>query len=158
MSAAASPATRPLQLNPEFDHYSYPAAVSIDAHSGHPGHTTDQQDAIVVVFRGRLLSAEPGFKEELRASNFQGDVDSVGYRKRLDTLTLLRFLRATKWIVDDAVKKYVLEIMMFYSCSALRLIGQIRFESSSQLLAFFFCAYMSSSVLCPEDVSTNIYF
>lgn len=146
---AASTPNRELRLNPEFDHYDYPATVSIDAHPGYPGHTTEEQDAIVEVLRHELLAAEPKFKAELRDdANFQGDVDSVDYRKRLDTLTLLRFLRATKWNIPDAKTKYVdvcQTILLFF----------LHFPSSIRL--FLVLGSLHIRTLWCGDVSTNIF-
>lgn len=56
--------------------YDYPA-VSHNKSSGHPGHTTPEQDAAVVQLRAEL--------------------EKEGYTERLDTHTLLRFLRARKF-------------------------------------------------------------
>jgi hypothetical protein len=55
--------------------------------SGHPGHTTPEQDAQVFQLRSIL--------------------EGLGYTERLDTLTLLRFLRARKFNVENARAMYV---------------------------------------------------
>lgn len=66
-------------LDPKYDsHLDFPTVAPV-AQSGHPGHTTPEQDAAVV---------------ELRSS-----LEADGYKERLDTLTLLRFLRARKFQV-----------------------------------------------------------
>lgn len=82
MSARPSkeaPRTNPhLDLDPEYDDYDYPTTAP-ETQSGHPGHTTKEQDAQVHQLRGMLKQA--------------------GYSDRLDTLTLLRFLRARKFDV-----------------------------------------------------------
>lgn len=78
MSAPDNPG---MDLDPKYDHYDYPI-TSPEAKSGHPGHTTKEQDAAVHQLRMML--------------------ESEGYTKRLDTLTLLRFLRARKFHVDMA--------------------------------------------------------
>jgi hypothetical protein len=57
------------ELDPKYDHYDYPT-VSPNAQSGHPGHTTPQQDAQVFQLR-MMLEAE-------------------GYTDRLDTLTMVK--------------------------------------------------------------------
>jgi len=55
--------------------------------NGHPGYTTDMQDAQVHQLRAML--------------------EQEGYKERLDTLTLLRFLRARKFDVQLAKKMFV---------------------------------------------------
>lgn len=65
------------------DHYDFPI-ISPNNQSGHPGHTTKEQDAAVHQFRMLL--------------------EQAGYTKNLDTLTLLRFLRARKFDVQAAKK------------------------------------------------------
>lgn len=69
------------ELDPEFDHYDFPT-VSPTNQTGHPGHTTKEQDAAVHQLRMMLQSA--------------------GYRERLDTLTMLRFLRARKFNAEQS--------------------------------------------------------
>jgi hypothetical protein len=67
-------------LDPKYDsHLDFPT-VAPTAQSGHPGHTTKEQDAAVHQLRS-MLEAE-------------------GYKERLDTLTMLRFLRARKFQVE----------------------------------------------------------
>jgi hypothetical protein len=68
-----------MQLDPKYDDYDYPT-TSPESAPGHPGHTTKEQDAQVFQLRS-MLEAE-------------------GYKDRLDTLTLLRFLRARKFNVE----------------------------------------------------------
>jgi hypothetical protein len=68
-----------LQLDPKYDDYDYPTTAP-EVQSGHPGHTTKEQDAQVFQLRS-MLEAE-------------------GYTERLDTLTLLGFLRARKFDVN----------------------------------------------------------
>lgn len=70
-----------MELDPKYDHYDYPTTAPT-AQSGHPGHTTKEQDAQVHQFRMQL--------------------EQEGYTDRLDTLTLLRFLRARKFQVPAA--------------------------------------------------------
>ncbi|APA14359.1 hypothetical protein SS1G_11820 [Sclerotinia sclerotiorum 1980 UF-70] len=81
--AAANPS---VNLNPKYDHYDFPT-TSPTAQSGHPGHTTPEQDAQV---------------EQLRLK-----LEAAGFTERLDTLTLLRFLRARKFDVPLAEKMFV---------------------------------------------------
>lgn len=78
-----------LPTDPKYDQYDFPTTAP-EAQPGHPGHTTPEQDAKV---------------HQLRA-----ELEKLGYTKRLDTLTLLRFLRARKFDVEAAKAMYVLEI------------------------------------------------
>lgn len=57
-----------MQLNPTYDHYEYPT-TSPNVQSGHPGHTTKEQDAHVSQLRTQLAQA--------------------GYKERLDTLSMV---------------------------------------------------------------------
>jgi hypothetical protein len=63
--AAANPS---LALDPKHDHYDYPTTAP-NAQTGHPGHTTPEQDAQVSQLRMKL--------------------EQDGYTERLDTLTLV---------------------------------------------------------------------
>lgn len=56
-------------LDPKYDHYDYPTITPTNQ-SGHPGHTTPEQDAQVHQLRAML--------------------EQAGYHDRLDTLTLVR--------------------------------------------------------------------
>ena len=56
------------QLDPKYDDYDYPT-TSPEGGSGHPGHTTPQQDAQV---------------HQLRMS-----LEQLGYKERLDTLSMV---------------------------------------------------------------------
>lgn len=58
-----------MELDPKYDHYDFPT-TSPNAQSGHPGHTTPEQDA--QVFQLRMM------------------LEAAGYKDRLDTLTLVR--------------------------------------------------------------------
>ncbi|KAL2854346.1 CRAL-TRIO domain-containing protein [Aspergillus pseudoustus] len=71
----ATPAEKPAS---KYDDYDYPTTAP-EAQPGHPGHTTPEQDAKV---------------DQLRS-----ELEQEGYVERLDTLTLLRFLRARKFDV-----------------------------------------------------------
>ncbi|KAI9831198.1 MAG: cytosolic factor, phosphatidylinositol/phosphatidylcholine transfer protein [Phylliscum demangeonii] len=82
---ASATATSKLTLDPKYDDYDYPT-TSPEVQSGHPGHTTEQQEAQVHQLRMVL--------------------ESQGYTERLDTLTLLRFLRARKFHVDLAKQMF----------------------------------------------------
>ena len=82
--SAANPT---MELDPKYDHYDYPI-TSPEPKPGHPGHTTKEQDAAVHQLRMML--------------------ETEGYSKRLDTLTLLRFLRARKFSVEASKQMYVL--------------------------------------------------
>ncbi|OJD09859.1 hypothetical protein ACJ73_10050, partial [Blastomyces percursus] len=79
--AAAPTPSHPITLDPKHDNYDFPTTAP-DAQSGHPGHTTPEQDAQVYQLRTML--------------------EQLGYTERLDTLTLLRFLRARKFDVEAA--------------------------------------------------------
>lgn len=82
---AAAPAHE-LKLDPKYDHYDYPTVAPV-AQNGHPGHTTPEQDAQVFQLRTQL--------------------ESEGYTKNLDTLTLLRFLRARKFNVELSKQMFI---------------------------------------------------
>ncbi|KAJ6019154.1 hypothetical protein N7499_009688 [Penicillium canescens] len=70
-----------LSTDSKYDQYDFPTTAP-ESQSGHPGHTTPEQDAKV---------------HQLRA-----ELEKLGYTERLDTLTLLRFLRARKFDVEAA--------------------------------------------------------
>ena len=70
-----------MDLDPKYDDYDFPTSAP-ETQSGHPGHTTKEQDAQVHQLR-QILEQE-------------------GYKERLDTLTMLRFLRARKFNVQLA--------------------------------------------------------
>ncbi|PYH80025.1 putative phosphatidylinositol transporter [Aspergillus uvarum CBS 121591] len=70
----------------KYDNYDFPTTAP-EAQSGHPGHTTPEQDAKV---------------EQLRS-----ELEQLGYSERLDTLTLLRFLRARKFDVALAKAMFI---------------------------------------------------
>ncbi|KAK4250024.1 CRAL-TRIO domain-containing protein [Corynascus novoguineensis] len=82
----AEPAPAPLELDPKYDDYDFPTTAPA-AQSGHPGYLTAEQQA--QVHQLRLL------------------LESEGYKERLDTLTLLRFLRARKFDVELAKKMFI---------------------------------------------------
>lgn len=68
MSAAAATTHAP-PTDPKYDNYDYPI-ISPSNQSGHPGHTTPQQDASVYQLRTVL--------------------EQSGHHERLDTLTMVR--------------------------------------------------------------------
>ncbi|KAH7419484.1 CRAL-TRIO domain-containing protein [Cadophora sp. MPI-SDFR-AT-0126] len=70
----------------KYDHYDFPT-TALTNQTGHAGHTTPEQDAKVHQLRMKL--------------------GGNGYSVRLDTLTLLRFLRAQKFDVQLAEKMFV---------------------------------------------------
>ncbi|KAK8030687.1 Sec14 cytosolic factor [Apiospora arundinis] len=81
-----------MTLNAKYDDYDFPTTAP-EGRPGHPGHLTSEQQAQVDQLR-LLLEAE-------------------GFTDRLDTLTLLRFLRARKFDVNLSKK-------MFVDCEAWR--------------------------------------
>ncbi|KAK4552759.1 cytosolic factor, phosphatidylinositol/phosphatidylcholine transfer protein [Recurvomyces mirabilis] len=79
-------ATNPhMELDTKYDHYDYPTTAP-ETKPGHPGHTTKEQDAAVHQLRTML--------------------EQDGVRERLDTLTMLRFLRARKFDVQLSRKMF----------------------------------------------------
>ncbi|KAI1431244.1 CRAL-TRIO domain-containing protein [Xylaria sp. CBS 124048] len=75
-----------MELDPKYDNYDFPT-TSIETREGHPGHLTALQQAQVHQLRMML--------------------ETEGYKQRLDTLTLLRFLRARKFDVAAAKTMFV---------------------------------------------------
>ena len=57
-----------LKTDPKYDDYDYPT-TSPEVQSGHPGHTTPEQDAQVFMLRTQL--------------------EQAGYKERLDTLCMV---------------------------------------------------------------------
>ncbi|KFZ16625.1 hypothetical protein V501_02128 [Pseudogymnoascus sp. VKM F-4519 (FW-2642)] len=76
----------PLKTDPKYDDYDFPT-VSATNQPGHAGHLTPEQEAQV---------------HQLRMS-----LEQKGFTERLDTLTLLRFLRARKFDVALAEVMFV---------------------------------------------------
>lgn len=70
----------------KYDDYDFPTTAP-EPQSGHPGHTTPEQNTAV---------------DQLRS-----ELEQLGYTERLDTLTLLRFLRARKFDIQAAKTMYV---------------------------------------------------
>lgn len=73
-------------FDPKYDDYDFPTTAP-EQKSGHPGHTTPEQDAMVYQLRTQL--------------------EQLGYTERLDTLTMLRFLRARKFNVEAAKNMFI---------------------------------------------------
>lgn len=65
---AAKQANPHMELDPKYDHYDFPTTAPT-TQSGHPGHTTKEQDAQVHMLRMQL--------------------EQEGYTDRLDTLTMV---------------------------------------------------------------------
>ncbi|CAI6339002.1 unnamed protein product [Periconia digitata] len=84
--AAPAATGHELKLDPKYDDYDFPTTAPV-AQNGHPGHTTPEQDAQVHQLRS-MLEAE-------------------GYTKNLDTLTMLRFLRARKFNVELSKQMFI---------------------------------------------------
>ena len=57
-----------MELDPKYDHYDYPTTAPT-VQTGHPGHTTKEQDAHVFQLRSQL--------------------EQAGYTERLDTLSMV---------------------------------------------------------------------
>lgn len=75
-----------MKLDPKYDNYDYPT-TSPNVQSGHPGHTTPEQDAQVFQLRTQL--------------------EQAGYKERLDTLSMVRYMsvRGPQWsliVVDSS--------------------------------------------------------
>ncbi|KAI1489925.1 CRAL-TRIO domain-containing protein [Biscogniauxia mediterranea] len=75
----------PMKLDPTYDHYEFPTTTP-EPKPGHPGYLTEGQQAQVHQLRMML--------------------ETEGYKEHLDTLTLLRFLRARKFDVNAAKKMF----------------------------------------------------
>ncbi|KAK1766483.1 sec14 cytosolic factor, partial [Phialemonium atrogriseum] len=75
-----------MELDPKYDDYDFPTTSTVTI-PGHPGHLTPEHQAQVHQLRLML--------------------ESEGYTQRLDTLTLLRFLRARKFDVNLTKKMFV---------------------------------------------------
>ncbi|RDW67956.1 hypothetical protein BP6252_09352 [Coleophoma cylindrospora] len=108
--------TPTITLDPKYDQYDFPTVSPVNQ-PGHPGHTTPVQDAQV---------------HQLRA-----ELEKEGYTERLDTLTLLRFLRARKF--DVALTK-----KMFVECEQWRkefnldeLVRTFDYKEKEQVFAFY---------------------
>ncbi|CAN8105047.1 unnamed protein product [Discula destructiva] len=79
-------ATANTELDPKYDDYDFPV-IALVKQDGHPGHLTPEQIEKV---------------KQLRAS-----LEAKGHTVRLDTLTLLRFLRARKFDLVAAEAMFV---------------------------------------------------
>lgn len=88
-----TPPKTEIELDPKYDHYDFPT-VAPGNQPGHPGSTTKEQDAQVHQLRAML--------------------EQEGHSSGLDTLTLLRFLRARKFDVQASKLMYVNSCMCQY--------------------------------------------
>lgn len=106
-----------LATDPKYDNYDYPTTAP-EKQDGHPGHTTPEQDAKVFQLRTML--------------------EQLGYTERLDTLTLLRFLRARKFDVELSKAMYVVSVPEVGACWAAQMLERFdlgtAFERSRKLL------------------------
>ena len=80
--------TAEIEKHPKYDDYDYPTTAPTKQ-NGHPGHTTKEQDAQVYQLRTQL--------------------EQLGYTERLDSLSILRFLRARKFNVEAAKNMCVIQ-------------------------------------------------
>ena len=69
------------KLDPKYDDYDYPTTAP-NPQSGHPGHTTPEQDAQVFQLRMQL--------------------EQLGYTERLDTFSMVRFPSHTRNLEANA--------------------------------------------------------
>ncbi|RMZ85449.1 hypothetical protein DV737_g859, partial [Chaetothyriales sp. CBS 132003] len=86
VTSASSTEKPQMELDAKYDDYDYPTTAS-ETQPGHPGHTTKEQDAQVYLLRMQL--------------------EQLGFSERLDTLTLLRFLRARKFNVELSKQMFI---------------------------------------------------
>lgn len=86
-SKQPQPQPKDLPIDPKYDHFDFPTSAPTPQ-AGHPGYTTPEQDAQVFQLRKQL--------------------EEAGCKERLDTLTLLRFLRARKFNVEASKAMYAL--------------------------------------------------
>ncbi|KAM3422265.1 hypothetical protein BST61_g2626 [Cercospora zeina] len=104
--------------NPKYDHYDFPTAAT-ESKPGHPGHTTKEQDAQV---------------EQLRML-----LESEGYSERLDTLTLLRFLRARKFDVQLTKEMFIKseKWRQTFGGGVDNLVRTFEYKEKEELLAYY---------------------
>lgn len=88
-----------LKTDPKYDEYEYPT-TSPNVQSGHPGHTTPEQDAQVFQLRTQLEQA--GYTERLDTLCMVSLVDMASLPCAFYNTHQLRFLRARKFNVDHA--------------------------------------------------------
>ncbi|KAI9798578.1 MAG: cytosolic factor, phosphatidylinositol/phosphatidylcholine transfer protein [Piccolia ochrophora] len=105
-----------MTLDPKYDDYDFPT-TSPTKQPGHPGHLTKEQDAQVSQLRMLL--------------------EQAGYTERLDTLTLLRFLRARKFNVENSKQ-------MFVDCEKWRkdfgvdyLVKNFKYDEKSEVFKYY---------------------
>lgn len=95
--------------HPKYDDPDLPTKALVEA-PGHPGHTTEEQGKAVVALRQELENLKDQEHDITRKDSNGQDVitkEKLDYEDRLDTCTLLRFLRARKFVVEEARKMYV---------------------------------------------------
>ncbi|KAI9892576.1 MAG: cytosolic factor, phosphatidylinositol/phosphatidylcholine transfer protein [Vezdaea aestivalis] len=104
------------KFDEKYDDFDFPI-ISPVAKPGHPGHTTPEEDAKVHQLRAML--------------------EQEGYTERLDTLSLLRFLRARKFEVQ-------LSKAMFIECEKWRkefevenLIRNFTYDEKAKVMAYY---------------------
>ncbi|KAF9889160.1 cytosolic factor, phosphatidylinositol/phosphatidylcholine transfer protein [Aspergillus nanangensis] len=106
--------TQPVQS--KYDDYDFPTTAP-EAQSGHPGHTTPEQDQKV---------------EQLRT-----ELEQLGYTERLDTLTLLRFLRARKFDVALSKAMFVESEKWRKEFGTDELPGTFDYKEKAQVFAYY---------------------
>jgi len=88
-----------MELDDKYDKYDYPTTAP-EVREGHPGHLTSIQQAQVHQLRELL-------KKELEAVYESQEEREAVFERRLDTLTLLRFLRARKFDVNKSKDMFI---------------------------------------------------
>ncbi|KAL9107126.1 MAG: hypothetical protein Q9227_007906 [Pyrenula ochraceoflavens] len=119
-----------MELDPKYDDYDFPT-TSPETQSGHPGHTTKEQDAQVHQLRAML--------------------EQAGCKERLDTLTLLRFLRARKFNVEHSKT-------MFLDCEKWRrdfgtddLVRTFDYKEKPKVFEYYPQYYHKTDKASPQD-------
>ncbi|KAI9809631.1 MAG: cytosolic factor, phosphatidylinositol/phosphatidylcholine transfer protein [Sarcosagium campestre] len=105
-----------MKLDPKYDDYDYPT-TSPNVQSGHPGHLTPEQDAQVHQLRMIL--------------------EQLGYKERLDTLTLLRFLRARKFNVELSKQMFIDSEKWRKEFGVDDLVRNFKYEEKPQVFAYY---------------------
>ncbi|KAJ5808545.1 sec14 cytosolic factor [Penicillium riverlandense] len=112
----AAPAERTLDLDPKYDDYDFPTTAP-EPQPGHPGHTTPEQDEKVKQLRSEL--------------------EELGYTQRLDTLTLLRFLRARKFDVEASKSMFVTSEKWRKDFGTDELAGTFNYEEKAKVFEYY---------------------